>query len=638
MAMALAEIARPLTVVDDLFRKCEDPTLTVRSHFAEKDHFRQVLKLDDEEQLAKIPCLNDIELAESVPPYSLVRYRCLVQDVFEPEFYVAVFEEIDESNGSRGYVTSKYRERAEVSPGRRLQELEGHAGLSQRGACYCVPLPGEVGWSRAAALEWTVAHGGAAKSVQAPAAVSASKRRRDDDDVNMTAPEDEVPQKARIETAVANSQGISPALAPMTSVGHCGVCSDAGLRTAEDFGLNFPIPTEEQRGRGSSTACIVKLYDDDAEALRVCDIVELVGILCVDPEIADLSEMPGQMEDEWRDARNPSTALVPRLHTLAIRRLPFYHPLLPYSTSFLTEDRLAAAFLRQFALPGALMAARTAAIDLLTKHLAGDVLAAEYMLMLLVSRSFAKFGEKSLGTWSLNLAKWPRELDCNGFVNAASDLVPRAVRLEVTGDTLNSRRWSPKKNFVANRLEAAQLQLAPGTLLMLDETKMMECQLSPDGTKNLLAIQSLVSENVLPCDFQSYSVKIPVELSCVLMSSRSSIIKDASIRLPVRPTPSNAPSPASLDQARWLVGLVTRSPRPLNIPDEITRAFGEDFHAVRQEFSVCGDELAHTWMSLARARCLSFGEKDLTLQRWREVLELERQRLCRCREDGIPVA
>jgi len=410
------------------------------------------------------------------------------------------------------------------------------------------------------------------------------------------------------------------------------------LRSAEDFGLNFPIPLEERRGRGSSTACIVKLYDEDAEALRVCDIVEVIGVLCVDPEIADLSEMRGQMEDEWRDARHPSTALVPRLHAVAVRHLPFYHPLLPYSAAFLTEDRLAVAFQRQFAMPGALIAARTAAMQLLTKHCAGDVLAAEYMLMLLVSRSFAKHGDKNLGAWSLNLANWPQTTNCDEFAKGASELVPRAVCLNVTGETLNTKRWIPKKNYVANRLEAAQLQLAPGTLLVLDETKMTECQLSADGTKNLLAIQSLVGDSTLSCDFQSCNVKIPLEVTCVLVSNRTSIVKDVGVRLPLRPTSTNASISSSFDQARWLLGLVTRAPRYLEIPDDVTRAFGEDFHLARQEFNLCGDELAHTWMSLARARCLSFGEKELTLQRWREVLELERHRLSRCREDGIPSA
>merc|ERR1719343_1457299 len=103
-----------------------------QAEFGERAHFQQVLKLDDEEALAKIPCLNDIALAESVPPFSLVRYRCLVQDVFEPEFYAAVLEEVDDTTGARRFVTSKYRECVEPTAGRHLEELEGNGSLAQR--------------------------------------------------------------------------------------------------------------------------------------------------------------------------------------------------------------------------------------------------------------------------------------------------------------------------------------------------------------------------------------------------------------------------------------------------------------------------------------------------------------------------
>merc|ERR1712072_1389616 len=93
-------------------------------------------------------------------------------------------------------------------------------------------------------------------------------------------------------------------------------------------------------------------------------------------------------------------------------------------------------------------------------------------------------------------------------------------------------------------------------------------------------------------------------------------------------------TPEALNAARWLVALVTRSPRALRIPDAVMHVFGEDFAKVRQEFKV-KPELAHTWMALARARCLTFGEEELSLQRWREVMELETSRLRRCCEDGM---
>jgi hypothetical protein len=427
----------------------------------------------------------------------------------------------------------------------------------------------------------------------------------------------------------------------MKTAGFTGNMSSTGLKTAEDFGLNFPLPSEERRGQASSTACIVKLYDADAESLRLCESVEVIGILCVNPDIADLPDgATGNMEDEWRDARHPSTSLVPRLHAIFVRHLPYHHPLLPYSPAWLAEERLAAAFQQRFSSPDAILAARNAAGELLAKNLAGDTLAAEYLLMLLVARSFSKHGEKLLGTWSMNVAGWPQSLNASALAEATGELVPRSVLLEVTGETLNSKRWKPRKDFVANRLVAAQLQLAAGTLLMLDESRMAEGQLTADGVKAFQAMQMLVTDNKLACDFSSYDVKIPLELSSVLLSGRKSLVKDVDVVIPLRAQPASVLANASpvsaeaLNSARWLLALVTRAPRALRIPDEVMHHFSEDFAAVRQQFMV-KPELAHTWMALARARCLTFGEEELSLQRWREVMELEKSRLSRCQEDKM---
>lgn len=639
--MALEELSRPLSVIDALFEQnLRNNNGTPTPEFGERDHFRKVFGFDNEESLAKIPCLNDVELAESVPPFSLVRYRCLVQDVFDPEFYAALFQEVDAGGASR-LVTTKYRECIEPAPGRQLQELDGHDGLLQRGACYCVPLPGERSWARSVAAEWTVAGGGSISSVQPQAAASVpstSAKRGRDEDVSME-PQEEVAQ--RPVTRLATGTLCQPCNAPgMEEGGRLGTQANGGLKTAEDFGLNFPIPSEEHHGTGASTACIVKLYDADSEALRLCDSVEVIGILCVNPDIASLPDAgTGKMANDWRDAKHPSTSLVPRLHALAVRHLPFHHPLLPYTTNFLTEQRLASAFQKQFSAPGAMLNARAAAVEILARCLGSDALAAEYLLMLLVARSFSKHGEKLLGSWSLNFAR-AAGLDTRAISEAAGELVPRAVHLDLTIDNLNQQRWRPRKDFVADRVVAAQLQLAAGTLLMVDETKMSEGQLTADGHKALLSLQRLVTENKLACDFVSYDVNIPLELGCVLLSERKSVIKDVEVLVPLRIQAAgvqgvtSAMSPQALAAARWLIALVTRSTQPLRIPEEVMSVFGNDFAAVRQEFKVSPD-LAHTWLSLARARCLTFGEEELSLARWREVMELERTRLLRCREDAL---
>jgi hypothetical protein len=90
--------------------------------------------------------------------------------------------------------------------------------------------------------------------------------------------------------------------------------------------------------------------------------------------------------------------------------------------------------------------------------------------MLLVSRCFGLHGNESLGSWALNITNWPNDVPVTSLSDAASELVPRSVCLQISTETLNSRRWRPRKDFEANRLVAAQLQLAPGSLLVLDET------------------------------------------------------------------------------------------------------------------------------------------------------------------------
>jgi len=100
------------------------------------------------------------------------------------------------------------------------------------------------------------------------------------------------------------------------------------------------------------------------------------------------------------------------------------------------------------------------------------------------------------------------------------------------------------------------------------------------------------------------------------------------------PSVSTTKQPPSLDAARLLLGLVTRCPRPLQIPDDAAHQLSADFATVRQEFEV-NSSLCHAWLALARAHCLTFAEETLTPSRWHSLLECERQRLQRCREHNL---
>jgi len=412
------------------------------------------------------------------------------------------------------------------------------------------------------------------------------------------------------------------------------------LLTADDFGLNFPLPWEEARGSAVAKPCIVKTYDNDAEILRLGDVVEVLGVLCINPQLANLeAPLEGVFEN---DARHPSTSLVPRLHSLVVRKLPFYHPVFPFTTAWLSEARLAAAYQANFSAPGAVAAVRQAALAQLTQALSGDALAAEYALLALLSRSFAQQGDQLLGAWSLNFTQWPQDADVAAFAAAASELVPRTVCLEVSCATLGSRRWKPTKDFAANRLVSSQLQLAAGTLLVLDETGLGEGKLMKAGVDAITTIGQLVTERSLACDFGAYDVSLPLELQVILASRSRSLIKEVDLALPLKPTSSadatmqqqqpSLPSGA-LDAARLYLGLVTRAPKALVLDEALADRVAGDFVEARQEFQV-PTALCNTWLSLARAYCLSYGAGQLSEPLWVSLLELERQRLLRCMEAG----
>jgi len=614
-------LTSPLDVIDELFRQHAASSNPPGAQWGERQHLVKALGLEDEQAFARIPCLNDQVSADTVRPFSLVRYRALVQDIFEPEIYISCLQEVEAAGGAARLVTTKYRERLDPRPGCELRDI-GQEALGQRGACYCVPIPGETAWAAQAS-----ASRGPAPTAASPAVAGrAKKRAQPDEDVDMAM--GDVPPVPEGAPPPVRRSRVAGAPAPAHGTGG-GVDGDA-------FGLNLPLPWEERRGHGASTACIVKLYDGDAEALRICETVEILGVLCINPEMANLG---GEVDPMFGgDARHPSTALVPRLHAVLVRKLPFYHPMLPYTPDWLSEARLAAAYQAQFSSPDAVAAARAAAVAQLTRGLGGDAVAAEYVLMLLVSRSFAKHGDKSLGCWSLNLARWPQDLQVAELGRAAAELAPRVVQLELNSKSLNERKWRPTKDFEANRLVAGQLQLAPGTLLVVDETSLAEGQVGVHGLKALAAITGVVTDQVLSCDFQVQDVNVPLELSCIMVSQGKSIIKGVDALLPVRcaPSPALPQDAVPLDAVRLLLGLVTRTAKAMNIPDDVAKQISTDFAEVRRKLEVPA-ELIHLWMGMARGYCLGFCENDLTVARWRAVLQLEQQRLRRIEESGLSV-
>lgn len=152
---------------------------------------------------------------------------------------------------------------------------------------------------------------------------------------------------------------------------------------------------------------------------------------------------------------------------------------------------------------------------------AGDALAAEYVLLNLLSRVHSRPEPLALGALPLNLkgcpAAGPADLAAaspfaeggeaaapfaRSVASLLDALLPRVATLPLTIEGLNTHAMRPTKNHERNVLERGALQLSPGTQLLVDETVLMEGKLTEVGVKNLDALKALLETQKLQYDFQ----------------------------------------------------------------------------------------------------------------------------------------
>ena len=62
------------------------------------DYFQK--RLDDKHTIEWVPSLNSTPLHQ-LKPNCLVRFRCMVQDTYDPEFYLGVYEVQDKNTGTK---------------------------------------------------------------------------------------------------------------------------------------------------------------------------------------------------------------------------------------------------------------------------------------------------------------------------------------------------------------------------------------------------------------------------------------------------------------------------------------------------------------------------------------------------------
>ncbi|DBA04384.1 TPA: hypothetical protein N0F65_009980, partial [Lagenidium giganteum] len=286
----------------------------------------------------------------------------------------------------------------------------------------------------------------------------------------------------------------------------------------------------------------------------------------------------------------------------------------------------------------------------LVRHLAnqlrGDKLAAEYVLLCLLSRVYSRVDASTpLGNLSVNLAVGKNsnaeqnQRLVETIEKALAKIVPLSMRIDLSIQKLNESKYMPKKDYETERLHGGLLQVPHGTTLLVNETILSTGQLDDQGVKNLAALQSVVSKMLLPYDFQFYSMDFPQDVAVVSVSETNSILPMIA-SVPLVASADEPTDSTTTDQLRGQLSVaswercfqvylgVLRSLKVTigNEQAEIAEKHFVDCRKSRQEVS--SDDL-HRWLRLARLLSLSYGEETLTTDRWNAMLALEEQRITR---------
>tara|TARA_B110000977_G_scaffold197818_1_gene281308 strand:- start:14763 stop:16925 length:2163 start_codon:yes stop_codon:yes gene_type:complete len=630
-----------------------------------RSSFREALgQLTSKELVDAVSEINAVGV-EHVPPGALVRFRCMVQDMYNPEYYVGAYRD----TGGR-WKTTKYTE----DPG--PVHSAGNATdrkIWERRVLYCVPLPGESAWVR------RLDGAGVGAPPRTPAKTNEdmtkgkSKRQRDTEDVEM-GDENENDAEDLVAAALAGGGETVDDLSTHASKQHKGDSNEFPQKeggaavhvhpdTSTEDALNLPLGQYESSANGmqTPTPCIVKMYDD-VDEIKLNDVVELVGVLGIAPELSALemdndvnaqaqnqttqipgAQIPGATDFDFMDeerAHNPPTSVVPRFHVLAVRTASAHgfavHGEAAESASNMRTWQVSStagpSLTPSLKAKGELL--RSALLDHLAAPLGGDRLAAEYVLLTLLSRVHTRSDGLPIGKFGLTLLGVPDGDSNRGVVasllsNAVAQIAPCVAHLPLSIASLNARPWAPKKDYATNRLRSGPLQLAPGTTVVLDETQLTQGTLNDCGVRNVRSLVDTAQSQTLEMDFQFHQMRVVTDLQFINVSGSmtNGLVEgmDASVVVRMTKEPSEAPiNPNLIGEMRAFLASARSSEH------QISKQAGQDIEKAmvaaraKDNSNEVTQEKFHRWLTMARLVALSTGETDLTVDHWNRAMECER--------------
>ncbi|XP_066912397.1 mini-chromosome maintenance complex-binding protein-like [Clytia hemisphaerica] len=319
-------------------------------------------------------------------------FRGMVQDMLDPEFYLGKYFTKNTNTGEKTTRIGCFTDTGCKQSPLEIIDFDAEENVTlERQTYYCVPVPGENQWIKDS---YKQAFNNDPVIMQEERN-NAQKRRLDEDEI--------VVNEEKMETEISSktSNSLEKKLRENnteSAEGSQQKGAEAKPKSKIDYARNFPL--SEEKGN----AAFVKMYSKTT-SLKLNDVAEFICILSVDPHFAQ-SSMQEEMETNevtWHEfnmeedrAHCPPPSLVPRLHCLYYNKLEELNPNVRNNH---TDYECASKELTSI---------RADLIQTLKGLLGGDGIAAEYLLLHLISSVYGRVGAMCVGKFALNLFKLPK--------------------------------------------------------------------------------------------------------------------------------------------------------------------------------------------------------------------------------------
>ncbi|OMJ25271.1 Mini-chromosome maintenance complex-binding protein [Smittium culicis] len=252
-----------------------------------------------------------------------------------------------------------------------------------------------------------------------------------------------------------------------------------------------------------------------------------------------------------------------------------------------------------------------------------------------IKTDFSKNPTETFGIGNLSA----HHLSTQSLIKVFESIMPAVVSIPVSIPILNKCPWLPNAENEAG-LRSGILQLCPHSLVVLDESTLDEGVLEEQGLRNLNSLQRIITEQKLGFIYPYQQIEIDLDIRFLVISKGKALIKtDVVIPLSEFNDTTDSSEDSVIIESRDLESirsyLSKASKLEFSIPSEVSTIISEEYANSRKESKDFPSTLLKTqedlFLTLTVARLLSLSkmETELTIDSWKESLELEKQRRSR---------